>query len=68
MIKIHLSSIMGAKRINQSELSKKTGIRPNTINELYHELADRVRLDHIEAICRALECDIADLFEIKDEK
>lgn len=68
MIKIHLSTLMGAKRITQSELSKKTGIRPNTINELYHELADRIRFDHLEVICKALDCKLEELLEITPDK
>ena len=40
MVKIHLSKILGEKRWTQADLSRKTGIRPNTISELYNELAD----------------------------
>ena len=42
MIRIHLSRLLGERRMTQSALSKKTGIRPGTINELYHEFAERV--------------------------
>ena len=38
-----------------------TGIRPNTINELYHELADRVNLEHLDLICEALDCELDEL-------
>ena len=38
-----------------------TGIRPATINELYHEIADRVSLEHLDLICEALDCDLSDL-------
>ena len=64
MIKIHLSTLLGAKRMSQKELSLKTKIRANTINELYHELAERIKLEHIEAICKVLDCKIEDLLEI----
>ena len=37
MIKIHLSKILGIKRITQAELSRRTGIRPATISAYYHE-------------------------------
>ena len=36
-------------------------IRPNTINELYHELADRVNLEHLDLICEALDCELDEL-------
>lgn len=63
MIHIKLSRILGEKRITQAELSRMTGIRPATINELYHELAERVNLEHLDLICEALDCDLTDLLE-----
>ena len=49
--------------MTQSELSKKTGIRPGTINELYHEFAERVNLEHLDRICEVLGCDLTELIE-----
>lgn len=63
MIRIKLSAILGAKRITQAELARNTGIRPATINELYHEMCERVNLTHIDKICEFLGCDISDLLE-----
>ncbi len=68
MIRINLSTILGAKRITQAELARKTGIRPATINEMYHELSERINLDHLDRICEYLNCDIADLLEYKPNK
>lgn len=61
MIRILLSSKLGELRWTQKELLKRTGIRPNTVNELYHELADRVNLEHLDLICEALDCEIGDV-------
>ena len=61
MIKILLSKKLGELRLTQADLARATGIRPNTINELYHELADRVNLEHLDLICEALDCDLEDL-------
>ena len=61
MIRILLSQRLGEVRWTQSDLAKATGIRPNTISELYHELVDRVSLEQIDRICEALECDLSDL-------
>ncbi len=47
MIKILLSRKLGELRWTQAELSRVTGIRPTTINELYHEFAERVNLEHL---------------------
>lgn len=69
MIKIHLSKILGEKRINQKELSEKTGIRPATVNEMYHELIDRINLEHLSKICEVLDVKVEDVLEyIPDEK
>ena len=61
MIRILLSTRLGERRWTQADLSRKTGIRASTINDLYHELAERVNLEHLDLICEALECDLSDL-------
>lgn len=63
MIRIKLSTLLGEKRITQAELARKTGIRPATINEMYHEFSIRVNLEHIDKICDVLDCDISDLLK-----
>lgn len=63
MIRIHLSKVLGEKRISQAELARKTGIRPNTISEIYNELIERINIEHLDLICEALKCDITDLIE-----
>ena len=52
MIKIHLSKLLGERRITQAELANKTNIRPATINEMYHELIERINLEHLNSICK----------------
>ena len=61
MIRILLSVRLGELRWTQAELARKTGIRPTTINELYHEIAERVTLEHLDLICESLGCDLSDL-------
>lgn len=61
MIRILLSTRIGERRWTQADLARATGIRPSTINDLYHELADRVNLEHLDLICEALGCDLSDL-------
>ena len=68
MIRITLSRKLGEMRITQSELSRATGIRPNTINDLYHDLAERVSLEHLDKICEALDCDISEIVEFTPNK
>lgn len=46
MIRILLSTRLGERRWTQADLARATGIRPSTINDLYHEIAERVNLEH----------------------
>lgn len=61
MIKILLSRKLGELRWTQADLARATGIRPTTINELYHELAERVNLEHLDLICEALGCELDEI-------
>ncbi len=61
MIRILLSIELGKRRWTQAKLARKTNIRPSTINDYYHELADRVSLQHLDAICDVLGCDLTDI-------
>ena len=43
MIRILPSTRLGERRWTQADLARMTGIRPSTINEMYHEMAERVK-------------------------
>ena len=63
MIKIHLSRILGEKRMSQAELARQTGIIPSTISEIYNEIAERLNVEYLDRICEYLNCSITDLIE-----
>lgn len=63
MIRILLSKKLGEIRWTQADLARKTGIRPSTINDMYHEISERVSLEHLDLICEALECDLSEIIE-----
>lgn len=63
MIRIYLSRLLGERRWTQADLARKTGIRAATINEYYNELAERVKLEHLDMICEALGCELGDLIQ-----
>lgn len=68
MIRILLSVRLGELRWTQADLARKTGIRPNTISELYHEVAERVSFEQLDKICDALGCNLTDLIvRVPDE-
>jgi len=61
MIRILLSTRLGERRWTQADLARRTGIRPSTINELYHEIAERVNFEHLDLICDALGCELTEI-------
>ena len=61
LIKILLSTRLGERKWTQTDLARATGIRPNTINELYHEFAERVSFEQLDLICEALNCELDEL-------
>ena len=61
VIRILLSRKLGELRWTQADLARATGIRPSTINEYYHELAERVNLEHLDLICEALDCNLEEI-------
>lgn len=67
MIKIHLSRILGERRITQRRLAEMADVRPNSVNMIYNEKAQRIDLDVLDKICKALDCQPGDLLERVDE-
>lgn len=63
MVRIHLSTLLGERKMTQKDLATKTGIRAATINQYYHEFVDRINVEHIDKICEVLNCSISDLLE-----
>ena len=61
MVRILLSQKLGELRWTQADLVRATGIRSATINELYHEIAERVNLEHLDLICEALDCELSEI-------
>lgn len=68
MVRIKLSKLLGEKRITQKQLSDLTGIRPNTINDWYHEIIISIKMEHIDKICEVLNCRIDELIEVTPNK
>lgn len=56
MIRILLSKKLGELKWTQADLARATGIRPTTISDYYNEIAERMNLNHLDLICKALDC------------
>jgi len=63
MIKIHLSRILGELRMTQRELSRRTGINPNTISKIYREEITSIDISTLDRLCAALGCGVGDILE-----
>lgn len=64
-----LAVLMAEKdpRLSQRELSRQTGLAPNTINKLHNDDFDRVDTNTIETLCAYFQCGLTDLFVLRDE-
>ena len=63
-VRIHLRRLLFDKKMSQKKLADITGIRPSTIGDYCHEMIERVTLNHVAAICAALDCRLDELLEI----
>lgn len=68
MIRIYLSRLLGERRMTQADLSRKTGIRAATINEIYNEFSERINLEHLDKICEVLGCELSELIQRVPDK
>lgn len=63
MIKIKLCELMGREKMTRKKLSELTGIRPNTIGDLYRGDIKKIDLGILDKICKVFDCEISDVIE-----
>lgn len=61
MIRLLLDDRLAERSMTQADLARLTGIRAATINDWYWNSIKSLDLDHLETICRALDCDLCDV-------
>lgn len=66
MIYIKLIELLDDIHMSQHELSRLTGIRQATINDMCQNKTKRLVLDNLAKICIALNCEITDILELKE--
>ena len=59
---------MGKRKITMKQLSIMTGIRPNTVSQLWHGTSRRIEIEQISKLCQVLKCQPGDLFEYVPEE
>ena len=67
-IQINLSVVMAQRRISLNELSKRIGITPANLSILKNEKARAIRFSTLEALCRELDCQPADILVYNREE
>ena len=65
MIIVNLDVMMAKRKISLNELSEKVGITLANLSILKNNKAKAIRFSTLEAICRVLLCDVADILEYK---
>lgn len=63
MLKNNLAILMAKKKIRIAELHRLTGISANTLSSLYNEKTNMISFNTIEKICKALDCEVGELFK-----
>ncbi|OAJ75152.1 XRE family transcriptional regulator [Brevibacillus sp. SKDU10] len=67
-IHIKLADLLKERGISQRELSRLTGIRVSSINEMCNNETVRLPLDNLAKICEVLGVEITDVLELVDER
>ena len=66
MIRVKLAIELGKNKMSKKKLSDLTGIRSSTVSALYYEKAKRIDLKMMNELCKALNCQVFDLFEYEE--
>lgn len=68
MIKLHLSRLMGERRLKIADVARDTGISRSALTRLYYEQVERLDLDTLETLCRYLQVDLSEMLELVDDE
>lgn len=67
-ILVNLDVVMAKRKISAGELSERIGITPANLSILKNNKAKAIRFSTLELICRALDCQPADILEYRPEE
>jgi putative transcriptional regulator len=62
---INIDVMLAKRKMSVTELAEKVGITMANLSILKNEKAKAIRLSTLDAICRALDCQPADILEYK---
>ena len=64
---VNIGVMMAKRKISAGELADKIGITPANLSILKNNKAKAIRFSTLEALCKALECQPADILEFVDD-
>lgn len=64
---VNLDVMMARRKISLNDLSAKVGLTLSNLSILKTGKAKAIRFSTLEAICKALDCQPADILEYKEE-
>ena len=67
-IRVNLDVMMAKRKIALGDLADRIGITPANLSILKTGKAKAIRFSTLEAICKELDCQPADILEFKDEE
>ena len=67
-ILVNLDVMMAKRKISAGELAERVGITPANLSILKNNKARAVRFATLDAICKALDCDVGDIIEYRKEE
>ncbi|MBR4394985.1 MAG: helix-turn-helix transcriptional regulator [Eubacteriaceae bacterium] len=68
MINVNLDVMMAKRKMSLGELSSRVDITAANLSILKNNKAKAVRLSTLNAICKALDCSVADILEYVDDE
>lgn len=66
-IVVNLDVMMAIRKVGSGELAERVGITPANLSILKNNKAKAVRFSTLEAICRELKCQPADILEYRPD-
>lgn len=67
VIKIHLSRLLGERKLKIADVQRETGLARNTISGLYQETTARIDLATLDTLCKHFGCTVGELVEYVED-
>lgn len=67
MIKCHLSTLMGQRKMKVADVARETGLNRSLVSGLYKETAQRIDLEAVSKLCALFQCEAGELFEYVED-